>query len=152
MTITQPVQPVQPAPTTPVQPVPAQNIPVQPAQAPAPSNFSSEPQMHTNAGEEGVTQVTVMLDKDSLKIIQDASMVHGESIVNLGIKLFSKTNVYKEFMLKAGTVPLDTSTEDLQTLSQAVADLGEPSLASTAGTTTESAVISAPSGGGFQQW
>ncbi len=147
MTITQPAHPVPPS-------QPAQPLQVEPPVSNIAAAFSTEPEMHTNAGEEGITQVTVMLDKDSLKIIQDASMVHGESIVNLGIKLFSKTNVYKEFMLKAGTVPLDTTTEDLQTLSQAVADMGktEQLTGSQGKAVSPTTTPSAPTAGGFQQW
>ena len=60
------------------------------------STYSSEPTMQTNASDEVLTKVNVILDKESLKIIQEASNVHAESIVNLGIKLFAKTNIYKE--------------------------------------------------------
>lgn len=118
-----------------------------------PNDFSSEPSMHTNAGDETLTNVTVMLDKESLRIIKEASAVHSESIVNLGIKLFAKTNVYKEFMLKPGAVPLDTKTEDLQTLTEAVAGMTDTNVPTTssAAESAASAASTAPSGG-FQTW
>ena len=119
---------------------------------PSPDNFSSEPAMQTNAGDEKLTQVTVMLDNESLRILQEASAVHSESIVNLGIKLFSKTNVYKEFMMKPGTKLLDTKTEDLQTLSEAVADVGSVSSSPATTTVTTTAQAATISSGGFQTW
>ena len=70
--------------------------------------------MNTQAAtDNGMTNVSVILDKESLKIIQEASEVYAHTIVNMGIKLFAKTNAYKEFMKYQDFKDLDTSTEDL---------------------------------------
>lgn len=86
-------------------------------QQPQSNSFSSEPKMNQNAGNEELTKVAVVLDKESIKILQEASGVHAESIVNLGIKLFARTNIYKEFMLKPDYQIIDKTTEDIATLS-----------------------------------
>jgi hypothetical protein len=86
-------------------------------QQPQSTSFSSEPRMNTNAGNEELVKVAVVLDKESVKILQEASGVHAESIVNLGIKLFAKTNIYKEFMLKPDYMTVDKSSDDIVTLS-----------------------------------
>ena len=85
-------------------------------QQPQANSFSSEPRMNSSAGVEELTKVAVVLDKESIKILQEASGVHAESIVNLGIKLFAKTNIYKEFMLKPDFHQVDNSSEDIVAL------------------------------------
>jgi len=128
--------------------------PAQPAQPSQPSqNYSSETTMQTTAGDEVLSKVTVALDKDAMKIITEASAIHGESIVNLGIKLFAKTNMYKEFMLKKEFIPLDTTSDDLISLSD-VAVVDTP----LASATTSTATMQAPStatanqSSGFTAW
>lgn len=95
----------QPQQTQPQQTQPQQ--PPQQAQA-----YSSEPSMENHI-EVGSQTVSVTLDPEALKIIQQASQLNGETIINLGIKMFAKTNVYKEFMLKAEFKTLDVVTEDI---------------------------------------
>ena len=129
-----------------------QQAPSQPAVQQPQSTYSSEPAMNTNAGVEGLINVSVILDKESLKIIQEASSVHAESIVNLGIKLFAKTNIYKEFMLKQDFQQLEQSTEDLQSLTDITATPSTspvPTTAQKAQTTTTS--VSGQSSG-FASW
>ncbi|MFA7127625.1 MAG: hypothetical protein WC136_00475 [Sphaerochaeta sp.] len=45
-------------------------------------------------------KVAVVLDKHSMRIIKEAGEVFAETIVNLGIKLFSETDTYRNYMLK----------------------------------------------------
>lgn len=117
----------------------------------APDTFSSEPNMHINAGDEKLVKVTVMLDQESLQIIQEASAVHSESIVNLGIKLFAKTNVYKEFMLKESNKPMDVKTEDIASQVEAKADV-VPTPTSSAPTSSSEIPASTGTAGGFTSW
>lgn len=138
---------------TPGSPAPQPQPPLQPAPQPtqpAPI-YSSEPKMHTNAGDEQLMQVTVILDSEALQIINNASAVHGESIVNLGIKLFAKTNIYKEFMMKPGTIPLDTNTEDIVSLTEAAASMADKDPISRADIAKASTPAPAQAGG-FQTW
>ncbi len=137
--------------------VPA-NMPKQPQhQQPAPAtSYSSEPQMNSTAGDEVLSKVTVALDKDAMTIIQEASAIHGETIVNLGIKLFAKTNMYKEFMVKQEFKALNQSTDDLVELTDiAVSDTVSTTHATNtvASTQKTAGTITAPStSGGFNAW
>jgi hypothetical protein len=85
--------------------------PQQAQQAQQPVQYSNEPAMNNQAGVQQnnstilnnpteLTRVEMLLDKESIRIIQEASPQFGESIVNLGIKLFSETEVYKQYMQK----------------------------------------------------
>ena len=102
------------------QPAQQQQYQQQPQPQPQPNNFSSEPKMTQATGKEEVKQVGVNLDAESIKIIGEAGAIFGETIVNMGIRLFAKTNVYKEFMLKVDHKVQDTKTEDLETLTSVV--------------------------------
>ncbi|RLA81354.1 MAG: hypothetical protein DRG78_09310 [Epsilonproteobacteria bacterium] len=136
------------------QPSPIGHIGAQQTQAPATPQYSSEPTMNANASDEQLTQVTVVLDKESLKIIKEASTVHAESIVNLGIKLFAKTNIYKEFMLKSDFKSLEQNTEDIVSLTDisAATSTAATSTSPTAHGAPVSTTISAPAAGGFSSW
>lgn len=148
-------QPQTPKPVyqTPPASVPPQSVaqpPVQPA-----GTFSSEPEMNITAGDERLTKVTVMLDQEALEIIQNASAVNSEAIVNLGIKLFAKTNVYKEFMVKAGNKPMDLKTEDIEKQVESVADVVAPTTTTPGSAGAPAAAVSnqtAGGGGGFTAW
>jgi len=48
---------------------------------------------------EGVKKVTLLIDEEALKILEDASPIFSESIVSMGIKLFAKSEAYKNFMM-----------------------------------------------------
>lgn len=133
-----------------------QAAPTQP-QPQAQTAYSSEPQMNTTAGDEVLAKVTVALDKEAMAIIQEASAIHGETIVNLGIKLFAKTNMYKEFMVKQEFKAIKQSTEDIIAMTD-VAGAVE-SVATTTATpgsmtpNTVATVAAAPDpSGGFNAW
>lgn len=90
---------------------PQQAQPAQQAQQPQQA-YSNEQEMVTHA-EAGSQTVTTVLDAEAFKIIQQASQLHGEAIINLGIKMLAKTNMYKEFMLKPEFKTLDVATENI---------------------------------------
>lgn len=98
-----------PSQAQPTQQAPQVNQIPEPVKSP---QYSNETQMQNHAPA-GVITVNVNLDAEAYKILQEASLIHSESIVNFGIKLFAKTNAYKEFMLKNEYKSLDISTEDL---------------------------------------
>ena len=132
-------------------PAQPQAVPTQPQ---AQTTYSSEPQMNTTAGDEILSKVTVALDKEAMTIIQEASAIHGETIVNLGIKLFAKTNMYKEFMLKQEFKMIKQDTEDLNNMTNVASVVDTVSTvtpAQTSGTTAGTITVpSQPSG--FNAW
>lgn len=74
---------------------PMQNYqPQQPMQQPDPQHVTQT--QDTN----DLQKVAVVLDKHSMRIIKEAGEVFAETIVNLGIKLFSETDTYRNYMLK----------------------------------------------------
>ena len=88
----------------------------QPSQQPSqqPPIYSNESDMHSQTGYQvnnqphqqnsldisELTKVECLLDKDSMKILTDAHAQFSESIINLGIKMFARSDIYKEYMLK----------------------------------------------------
>lgn len=117
---------------------------------------TQQPQQPTNQVP-GLTPVNVNLDDESLKIIQTSSGVFAEAIINLGIKLVSKTNVYKEFMIKDEfKKATETETEDIET----AISVSEVSNTTTSSNTTMSNTTNAPQpasapatpSGGFSSW
>ena len=141
----------QQAPAAPTQTAPTQT---------APAAYSNEAQMQPQVPN-GIVTVTVNLDAESYKILQEASAVHSESIVNFGIKLFAKTNAYKEFMLKPEYKQSDTSTSDLSSdvdVSGAVNQVNTSSTtpsATATSTASAASVASAPTAAkstGFASW
>ncbi len=119
------------------------------------TGYSTETTMTQQAGQEVVQSVTLNLNAESIKILSEASSIYGESIVNFGIKLFSKTNAYKEFMLKADFKSMDQSSEDIQTLADvtAVPDAGSAPAMTNNQPSASSASPAAPAvGGGFNAW
>ena len=129
----------------------------QPAQPqPQPTLYSSEPKMNTTAGDEVLSKVTVALDKESMNIVQEASALYGETIVNAGIKLFAKTNMYKEFMVKQEFKAIKQSTEDIITMTDVAgaveAVVATASTATTPGSMTPNTMTPPASSGGFSAW
>jgi hypothetical protein len=124
----------------------------QPQQPQQPQQYSNEAAMTTTAGNETATQITLSLDNEAFKILTEASGLHAESIVNLGIKLFAKTNIYKEFMLKPDFKTLTPETEDLITaVDISVSPAAEPVQSSTTKSASTTAPA-APAAGGFASW
>ena len=118
----------------------------------APQQFSSEQQMHTNAGNEEVHKVEVLLDPESAKILSQVNAIHQASILNLGIKLFAKTNMYKEFMLKEDFKSLEQETENLQEMTDLSAGPSSQPTVSVSGAGASPATATAPAAGGFTSW
>ena len=131
----------------PVQPQPQvqATIPVQPAQ------YSTENQMMAaTANQEQLHKIETVLDNESFQILQQVSSIHAQSIVAMGIKLFAKTNLYKEFMLKEDYKTLDNTTEDLveETNVQSAAVVGPKTTSSS----TPSATAAGSTAAGFTAW
>ena len=118
----------------------------------APAQYSSEAQMNANAGQEQLHKIETVLDNDAYQILQQASSVHAQSIVALGIKLFAKTNLYKEFMLKEDYKTLEVGTEDIVEETSVQVATTAPTQMATTSKTTPSAATSSPSAGGFTSW
>ena len=124
-------------------------IPIQPQPAQTPQ-YSSESQMTSTAGQEQLHKIETILDNEAYQILQQASSVHAQSIVAMGIKLFAKTNLYKEFMLKEDYKTLEVSTEDLVE-DVSVQTPTPPTQTSTKASTPSGAASSAPTSG-FASW
>jgi hypothetical protein len=93
--------------------------------------------------------VSVRLDKESIEILNMASPLFSESIVNLGIKMMAGTEVFKAYMLKdrsmhtVSAAPIDGTSSPVQNISAGV----QPQAQSTAPAPTPVAA-----GGGFSKW
>ena len=83
------------------------------------NNYSNEQSMNVDSNEEGF-KITVVLDKEAMGILQQTSAIHQESLINLGIKLFAKTNIYKEFLLRPDFKVMDNETDDLVEMTSVV--------------------------------
>ncbi len=117
----------------PQQPVQQPQLPVQQPQLP-----------------EGATQIQLVLDDEAMKIVNETSIVLREAIINMSIKLFAKTNTYKEFMLlsefreELKTEELVTSVDVTNTNTTTINESVEPNnVSSTPVVTTTS---------GFKSW
>ena len=136
--------------TQPVHPNATQFVPQQPAQPTSPQ-YSSEQTMQPGAGDEIGYKVSVTLDKEAMKILEESSLNFQETIVNLGIKLFAKTNVYKEYMLKADFKTLEQETSDLQ--ETVAVDISQPApQVTTSNSKTATTTAPAQASGGFTSW
>jgi len=82
--------------------------------------FSSETHMqnvqNNQTQSQGLRQVAVHLDEESQKILNNASAVFGESIINLGIKLVALTPAYQNLMLKDEFKLEDKEEVDIDTM------------------------------------
>ncbi len=94
-----------------------------------------------------LTKVEVVLDPEAIKILQEASAQFGESIVNLGIKMFAKTDVYKDFMLKEEYKIVQSNGTEIQNTNDNTMSLSTPVV-----TPVQNNTPAASSGPGFQQW
>ena len=101
-----PVQPVQPAPQTQNHSASYNNIaPTQQAQEALKAMHQQEavmaqPQPQPDISDDATNVITLKLDGESLKLLLDANEIFRETIVNLGIKLASETQVYKQYFKK----------------------------------------------------
>ena len=87
----------------------------QPTPQPQQSSYSTESKMQPMDAPNGAYRVQLLLDEESIKLLQQVSPVFTDAIINAGIKMMAKTNVFKEYMLKQEHKTKDTSTEDLST-------------------------------------
>jgi len=130
----------------------------QPQQQPA---YSSEPAMQPQPQQSNqLVAVEAHLDNESIKILQEASSAHTQSIINLGIKLFSKTNIYQEFMLNEEFKKVEIVQEDIiSNVSTNITDtLGTSNtpqatiVPQTAAAATAPTAEAAPKSTGFAKW
>jgi len=124
--------------------------PYQPYQPTAqPQQPATQPAAQPQQPADGLLQVQMLIDQEAMQILNESSAVHRESIVNLGIKLFSKTNAYKEFMLKDEFKKEDITTENLiDSISL------ETNNSKGVSTTVSDTVVDTPpsTGAGFASW
>jgi len=129
--------------------------PGQPAQVAQPAQHNTVPMaQNTPLNAEGIQKVEVLLDKESIKILQEAHGQFGEAIVNLGIKMFAETDVYKTYMLREEFKKLITTgdiseTGDSQSLS---AMSLTPNIGTEQPTNTTKQTASTSNGGNFAAW
>lgn len=133
-------------------PVMAQ-VPQQPTQPTTPQpTYSSESTMNTTASQENLHKVETILDSESFQILQKVSSIHAQTIVALGIKLFAKTNLYKEFMVKDEHKTLDIATEDIVEETSVAVETSSPVVASSSVSKPTTATPSGQTPGGFTAW
>jgi len=91
--------------------------------------------------------VSVRLDKESIEILNMASPLFSESIVNLGVKMMAGTEVFKAYMLKDRSMhtvsadPIDGTSAPIQNISAGVQSPTQ---------STDPILVSA--GSGFSKW
>lgn len=100
----QPVQQVQPAPQTQNHSASHNHVaPTQQAQEALKAMHPQEAviaQPQPDTSDDATNVITLKLDGESLKLLLDANEIFRETIVNLGIKLASETQVYKQYFKK----------------------------------------------------
>lgn len=70
-------------------------------------------------------KVTVELDSESFEILQNASDIYSDTIINAGIKLFSKSNMYKELMsFKKEDTKAEENLNESVSIKEAVQEAG----------------------------
>ena len=120
--------------------------------SPQQPQYSTESKM-AQAPEQGITPVNVNLDADSLRILQECSPIYHQVIVNMGIQLLAKTNMYKEYMLLAEYSKHDKSSEPLEQTMDVSAAVAQSQVQQPQPQSQNTATpAAAPKAGGFTAW
>ena len=97
--------------------IPGYGIPAQSAPPPQPVQpqqqaYSSESKMG-QPDMTGIHVVQILLDDEAFSLLKQSSPIFTDVIINAGIKLMSKTNLYKEYLIKDEFKQMNTDSEDL---------------------------------------
>jgi len=112
---------------------------------------SPSQKVETHYGKSTVT-VTVDLDPESFEILQKASEIYSDTIINAGIKLFSKTTIYKEIMsTHKDQQEKEEDLNEIVSIKEAVKQTDNKSSNSNT-TNNEVKSVPKPKSGGFSAW